>query len=223
MGNSSDKKITGLKEAANLLQELGICKAFREGNKINSPNCYRFGQQDPSTHRWSWSLAGLLEIARNRRSVSTSLINEVAERYGNRQTPWPFETSPEEARTPAPSRQTRAASRAELEKSFRDYVRTLEAVMKQMKLLRRGREDRRTLGKLIFDYEQCALLGKLEASEEKLVNNIRNGLNHPSAGDVSGDLLQRGLEFTPAPEFTRDTLEKRSELLFAIKRKIWQV
>lgn len=32
-----------------------------------------------------------------------------------------------------------------------------------------------------------------------------------------------GLQFAPAPQFTRDTLEKRSELLYAMTRKIWGV
>lgn len=34
---------------------------------------------------------------------------------------------------------------------------------------------------------------------------------------------QSGLAFAPAPQFTRDTLEKRSELLYAITKRIWQV
>jgi hypothetical protein len=34
---------------------------------------------------------------------------------------------------------------------------------------------------------------------------------------------QSCLEFVPAPAFTRETLEKRSELLYAITRRIWQV
>ena len=31
------------------------------------------------------------------------------------------------------------------------------------------------------------------------------------------------LEFAPVPQFTREALEKRSELLYAIVTKIWQV
>jgi hypothetical protein len=34
---------------------------------------------------------------------------------------------------------------------------------------------------------------------------------------------ESGLEITPASQFTRDTLEKRSELLYAITKRIWQV
>lgn len=32
-----------------------------------------------------------------------------------------------------------------------------------------------------------------------------------------------GLAFAPAPQFTRETLERRSELLFEITKKIWDV
>ena len=32
-----------------------------------------------------------------------------------------------------------------------------------------------------------------------------------------------GLLFASSPQFTRDTLEKRSELLYAMTRKIWSV
>ena len=32
-----------------------------------------------------------------------------------------------------------------------------------------------------------------------------------------------GLQFAAAPQFTRDTLEQRSELLYAITKKIWDV
>lgn len=36
-------------------------------------------------------------------------------------------------------------------------------------------------------------------------------------------IQESGLHFAPAPQFTRQTLEKRSELLYAMTRKIWQV
>ena len=34
---------------------------------------------------------------------------------------------------------------------------------------------------------------------------------------------QTSLEFAPVPQFTRETLEKRSELLYAMTKQIWQV
>ena len=34
---------------------------------------------------------------------------------------------------------------------------------------------------------------------------------------------ETSLDFSPAAAFTRDTLEKRSELFYAITKKIWQV
>jgi hypothetical protein len=36
-------------------------------------------------------------------------------------------------------------------------------------------------------------------------------------------IMQANLGFEPAPKFTRETLEKRSELLYAMTKKIWQV
>ncbi|MFH1923380.1 MAG: DUF262 domain-containing protein [Planctomycetota bacterium] len=36
-------------------------------------------------------------------------------------------------------------------------------------------------------------------------------------------IRESGLDFASAPEFTRETLEKRSELLYAMTRQIWQV
>ena len=36
-------------------------------------------------------------------------------------------------------------------------------------------------------------------------------------------IASSGLEFEPAPTFTRDVLESRSKLLYAITKKIWGV
>ena len=36
-------------------------------------------------------------------------------------------------------------------------------------------------------------------------------------------IKESGLQFEPAPTFTRDTLEARSQLLYAIAKKIWGV
>ena len=36
-------------------------------------------------------------------------------------------------------------------------------------------------------------------------------------------IQESGLAFVPAPEFTRDTLDKRSELFYAMTQRIWRV
>ena len=187
------RKVT-LKEAASLLQELGICKAFRDRNKINGPNCYRFGQKDSATGRWSWDVAELVAIARRRQSASISLINEVVQRYGLQQIKSLTRSDVDVSRIPNQSRPPRILTRADLEKSFRDTVRTLEALMRLRAPADGFQEDRRALGDLIFEFERRALFQKVETSEARFVNNIRNTLNHPNLGVVSDDRLRRGLE-----------------------------
>ena len=131
MVKTEGKRKISLTEAANLLQELGICKAFRDGSKINSPNCYRFGHKDPVAKRWDWDVAELIEIARKRQSASISLINEVMERSGKREIASATKSNVDVNRPLNLSGQIRTFSRADIEKLFRDDVRTLEAVMKQ--------------------------------------------------------------------------------------------
>lgn len=187
------RKVT-LKEAANLLQELGICKAFRDGNKINGPNCYRFANKDPTMGRWTWEVAELIEIALRRQSAPLSLINKVIQRYGLQQIEPPTMSETDLSRFSYQSRSHRGPSRADLEKSFRDAVRTLESLMRLRTPVDGFHEDRRTLGDLIFEFEHSTLFKKVETSEARFVNNIRNTLNHPNLGDVSDDRLLRGLE-----------------------------
>jgi len=186
------RRTIGFTEAAGLLQELGICKALREGGRINGPNCYRFGHRDPDTGRWSWDVAELIQIARKRQSASILLINEVTERYGIEEIPFP--TKDNMKQPPTFSGPIRTPSRADVEKLFRDEVRTLEALMKRRFPIDGLQEDRRTLGSLIIEFENHALFHKVEISEAWFVNNIRNTLNHPNLGSVSDDCLKRGLE-----------------------------
>lgn len=187
------RKVT-MKEAASLLQELGICKALRDGNKINGPNCYRFGRRDSATGHWSWDVAELVDIARKRESASLSLINEVIQRYGLEQDTFPNTGAASIGQLSKQSYPPSTLSRADLEKAFRDAVRTLEGLMKLKTPMDGAQEDRRTLGDLISTFERYALFQKVETSEARFVNNIRNALNHPNLGDVSDDRLLRGIE-----------------------------
>ena len=193
MKTEGQRKIS-LTEAANLLQELGICKAFRAGGKINSPNCYRFGHKHAVTGRWNWDMAELIEIARRRQSASISLINEVMERYESQKIASVTKSNVEINRPPNISGQIRNLSRADIEKYFRDDVRTLELLMKNRCPNEGLQDDRRTLGSIINEFEHRALFEKVEVSEAWFVNSIRNALNHPNLGDVTDDRLNRGLE-----------------------------
>jgi hypothetical protein len=187
------RKVT-LKEAASLLQELGICKAFSASNKINGPNCYRFGHRDSATGQWSWEVGELIDIARKKKSASISLINEVIQRYRLEQVIFPDTSDLNIGQLSGRSFPPSTLSRAELEKTFRDAVRTLEGLMK-LKLPADGaQEDRRMLGDLIATFERNGLFQKVETSEARFVNNIRNALNHPNLGEVSDDQLLRGIE-----------------------------
>jgi len=194
MNDAAGKRITSLTEAAKVLRELGICKAFRDGNKINGPNCYRFGHADSVPRKWYWEVMELLDIALERKSASPEVIQKVAERYGIQLNAPNEKSSADIEQNIKVSQQTGQYSRAELEKLFRDDVRMLEALMRQKVPVEAGQDDRRALGTLIFEFEQRGLFKKLELSEAKLVNTIRNALNHPDNGDVSDDLLKRGLE-----------------------------
>jgi len=74
MAKISDSQMTelGLTDAAQLLQELGICKAFSPSGRVNGPNCQRFGHRNSSSGRWSWNLHDLVLEARKRRSLHYS-------------------------------------------------------------------------------------------------------------------------------------------------------
>ncbi len=84
--NLADIKV-GLKEAARLLTELGICRAFGPRGNINGPNCQRFGHREPSTGHWWWSLKELIAVARIRQTVSEEVIAKVAGRYASQAPP----------------------------------------------------------------------------------------------------------------------------------------
>jgi len=184
----------GLSEAARLLQELGICKAFREGNKINGPNCYRFAEKDPVVNRWSWDIGKLLHIAKMRNSAPPSLIEEIAQKYGIGSEGDEIQKKIVQKPLLRPSQTSPKMTRAELEKIFRDKVLDFESKLRKIIPMRAGFSDQRTLGKLINEIDELNLLQKHVISEARFVNTIRNSLSHSNLGEVSDDQLKRGTE-----------------------------
>jgi hypothetical protein len=172
--------MVGISKAARILQDLGICKAFGPSGRINGPNCQRFGKRDPSTGRWSWDVAELIEIANKKKTVSAEVIETIATQYG----------------LPPPSivdqdRSRRKASRAQLEKNFHDEVRGLESIMRRHLPWQRSGLDRRALGDLIKRATEMQIFTKAKLAEVSFVNVVRNSLNHPGLGDISDDDLTR--------------------------------
>lgn len=175
----------GLTDAAKIMQELGICKAFGPRGNLNGPNCQRFGHRDPETGRWWWGVSELANEARRRGKASEQLIESVLMRFAR----------PSEESAPAivGSRNTlnseKPKSRAQIEMEFRETVCELESLLRKVV----GGESRDTLGKLIGKAEKLRLFPRFEISELSSINEVRKCLFHPSEETVDDDGLKRVL------------------------------
>jgi hypothetical protein len=84
-------------------------------------------------------------------------------------------------------------------------------------LLLKG-QDNRSSGKELYAEKVRTYAGSAPYLARTLVSDF-----YKSNSAMTAFIQQSRLEFAPAPQFTRDTLEKRSELLYAITKSIWQV
>ena len=69
--------ILSAEEAAQLLNSLGLCKAFGSQRKSVGINCYRFGHRDMTSGTWWWSIAELISMARDKGVASPEAIAAV--------------------------------------------------------------------------------------------------------------------------------------------------
>src|SRR5205809_5092088 len=74
-------RLISLMEAATLLQELHICKAFGPTGRVNGPNCQRFGRRDGKSGRWEWSVVELIREAERRGCATAAEIQNAIARY----------------------------------------------------------------------------------------------------------------------------------------------
>lgn len=182
----ADTTNLGLSDAAQVLQELGICKAFGPTGKVNGPNCQRFGHRDSSSGRWSWTLEDLVLEARKRRSASEQVIENVLSRYSST-----AEQKSPVARVHPPNL---ATSRAEIEMAFRQSFLSLESALRKHVQIDKSARDRPTLGSLICEVGKANLLTGVQIAEAWFINAARNSLSHSGLGEPSDSSLIRATQ-----------------------------
>lgn len=189
-----------LKEAAKMLDELRICKAYGPGGRINSPNCYRFGHRDSQTGRWHWDVVQLIREAEKRKSAPAGVMQSLRARY---RIPEPPDGGGERKTRNEPN--LPQASRAELALAFQDACVQLEGALKNRLPARQINQDRRSLGNLIREASEKGLFGELQVREGRFVNIVRNALFHSASEKISDDRIRRATESARA---LRAELEK---------------
>jgi len=179
----------GRTEAARILNELQICKAYGPTGKINGPNCQRFGHRDPQSCRWYWDVGELIREAESRKSGGPETIRRGEERYSLPH----HEGGGRESGTDTLSKPV-MTSRADLEKYFRDKYIQLECAMRKRLPSSQAGGDRRTLGNLIREAEEKQLLGRAALQEARFVNAVRIALNHPTTEKISDGRVTRAIQ-----------------------------
>lgn len=192
--------VGGLTEAAQILSELRICKAYGPSGKVNPPNCYRFGHRDAQTGRWHWDVAELIREAEKRKSAPAEVMQSLRARYRR---PGPPDGGGERKTRNEPD--LPQASRAELALAFQDACVQLEGALKNGLPAWQVNQDRRSLGNLIREASEKGLFGELQVREGRFVNVVRNALFHSASEKISDDRIRRATESAQA---LRAELEK---------------
>ncbi len=183
-----------LREAAQILGELHICKAHGPNGKINGPNCQNhLGHRDPQTGRWHWDVAELIREAERRQSVPVEVIQSLRDRY---RIPEPPDGGGERETKNKPN--LPQASRAELALAFQDACVQLESGLKNALPAWQVNPDRRSLGNLIREASEKGLFGELQVREGRFVNAVRNALYHPTPENISDDRIRRATDSAQA-------------------------
>ena len=183
-----------LREAAQILGELHICKAHGPNGKINGPNCQNhLGHRDPQTGRWHWDVAELIREAERRQSVPVEVIQSLRDRY---RIPEPPDGGGERETKNKPN--LPQASRAELALAFQDACVQLDSGLKNALPAWQVNPDRRSLGNLIREASEKGLFGELQVREGRFVNAVRNALYHPTPENISDDRIRRATDSAQA-------------------------
>jgi hypothetical protein len=179
----------GLTGAARILNELQTCKAYGPRGKINGPNCQRFGHRDDRTGHWYWDVRQLISEAQRRNSAPPEVIQCVRQRYSAHDPGGvALEPKPRSLKRPV------AASRADVEKDFRDTLVYVERALRERMPWTQAGRDRRTLGNLVHEAEEKRLLAGVKLQEAWLVNTVRNTLNHPTTEEITDEDVTRASE-----------------------------
>jgi hypothetical protein len=190
----------GLTEAARILNELQICKAYGPRGKVNGPNCQRFGHRDAQTGHWHWDVWELILEAQRRNVAPPEVIEHVRVRYAVHDA-GDAVPEPKSGSLNKPLR----TSRAEVEKGFRDTLVYLERALRERMPWSQAGPDRRTLGNLVHEAEEKRLLTGVRLQGAWLVNAARNTLNHPTTEEITDDDVTRVNESARAVIAALDT------------------